>query len=263
MKYLTGKMASLHKVSKQTLIHYDKIGLFKPQKTSGENGYRYYSLEQFPQLDLILLLKKLGMTLAEIKKYQGQQSLSSRIAFLESKKEIIDREIAELESTKLHLNSIIATLNSCLDARTSMMGIKQIPKRDIVREPIGFPNDKNALESSLEMFFEKYHEQFDIFLNEMMVWFEPAGGNEVQYTSIGFEVKGSQQEIVPSGSYGYIYYETEADNLSEQYHKLVEHIKVSGFRSAGECIGKMVLGSLAISDRNEFLVELQIPVQKA
>ena len=68
MKYLTGKMARLHNISKQTLIYYDKIGLFEPFTTSGENGYRYYTLDQFVQLDLILLLKKLGMTLKEIQK---------------------------------------------------------------------------------------------------------------------------------------------------------------------------------------------------
>ena len=33
-------MAKLHNISRQTLIHYDKIGLFKPMHTD-ENGYRH------------------------------------------------------------------------------------------------------------------------------------------------------------------------------------------------------------------------------
>lgn len=36
-----GKMAEMHNISRQTLIYYDKIGLFKPYKVD-KNGYRYY-----------------------------------------------------------------------------------------------------------------------------------------------------------------------------------------------------------------------------
>ena len=35
-------MARLHSLSRQTLIHYDHINLFKPVEVD-EKGYRYYS----------------------------------------------------------------------------------------------------------------------------------------------------------------------------------------------------------------------------
>ena len=41
----TGEFASAMGVSKDTLFHYDDIGLFCPEKVS-ENGYRYYSIYQ-------------------------------------------------------------------------------------------------------------------------------------------------------------------------------------------------------------------------
>ena len=41
----TGGFASAMGVSKDTLFHYDDIGLFCPEKVS-ENGYRYYSIYQ-------------------------------------------------------------------------------------------------------------------------------------------------------------------------------------------------------------------------
>ena len=41
----TGEFASAMGVSKDTLFHYDDIGLFCPEKVSG-NGYRYYSIYQ-------------------------------------------------------------------------------------------------------------------------------------------------------------------------------------------------------------------------
>lgn len=35
------EMAKLHGITRQTLIHYDSIDLFKPAKVD-TNGYRYY-----------------------------------------------------------------------------------------------------------------------------------------------------------------------------------------------------------------------------
>ncbi len=43
--FTTGEFAKLCNVKKQTLFHYDDIGLLSPAVT-GENGYRYYSYAQ-------------------------------------------------------------------------------------------------------------------------------------------------------------------------------------------------------------------------
>ena len=45
--YAISEMASLFNVSRQTLIYYDKIGLFKPAVVN-EKGYRFYSPTQIP-----------------------------------------------------------------------------------------------------------------------------------------------------------------------------------------------------------------------
>ena len=54
VKFMAGEMARLHNISKQSLLHYDKIGLFKPNKVHSKTGYRYYTLDQFEDLDVIL-----------------------------------------------------------------------------------------------------------------------------------------------------------------------------------------------------------------
>lgn len=50
--YAISEMASLFNVSRQTLIYYDKIGLFKPAVVN-EKGYRFYSPTQIPLMRLI------------------------------------------------------------------------------------------------------------------------------------------------------------------------------------------------------------------
>lgn len=49
-RFKTAEFAALCGVKKDTLLHYDHIGLLKPQWV-GENGYRYYSARQIPTYD--------------------------------------------------------------------------------------------------------------------------------------------------------------------------------------------------------------------
>jgi DNA-binding transcriptional MerR regulator len=63
---MIGKVASLYDITVQTLRHYDKIGLFRPEVINPETGYRYYTISQLRQLEYILFLRKLEFSLPEI-----------------------------------------------------------------------------------------------------------------------------------------------------------------------------------------------------
>jgi DNA-binding transcriptional MerR regulator len=64
--FLTGEFAKIARISKRTLQYYDDIGLLKPIHTDPQTGYRYYSSKQLPQLNRIIVLKELGLTLQQI-----------------------------------------------------------------------------------------------------------------------------------------------------------------------------------------------------
>lgn len=63
----TGKFSRMARVSKRTLRYYDSIDLFKPIRVD-QNGTRYYSAKQFADLNRILALKELGLTLDQIRR---------------------------------------------------------------------------------------------------------------------------------------------------------------------------------------------------
>ena len=65
--FLIGEFSKIGRISTRMLRHYDEIGLFKPQHIEQETGYRYYSAAQLPQLNRILALKDLGLTLEQIR----------------------------------------------------------------------------------------------------------------------------------------------------------------------------------------------------
>ena len=93
------EMAGIHKISRQTLIYYDKIGLFKPDIVE-DNGYRYYSPTQIPKLREICFLRSIDMPLDEIRKHNEYNSSVSSIELLEAQKEKINTQINHLKDQK-------------------------------------------------------------------------------------------------------------------------------------------------------------------
>lgn len=69
-----GEFARLGAVSIRALRHYDEIGLLPPAEVDPATGYRSYSAKQLRQLNRIVALKDIGLTLGQI----GHFSTASR-----------------------------------------------------------------------------------------------------------------------------------------------------------------------------------------
>ncbi len=61
-----GEFARFSRVSVKMLRHYDELGLLQPAHVDPETNYRYYTVDQLPQLHRIVALKDLGFSLAQI-----------------------------------------------------------------------------------------------------------------------------------------------------------------------------------------------------
>ncbi len=61
-----GEFSRISQVSVKTLRYYDEIGLLKPARVDEFTGYRYYSMDQLPRLNMLLALKDLGFSLERV-----------------------------------------------------------------------------------------------------------------------------------------------------------------------------------------------------
>lgn len=90
------QFAKLVGTTRRTLIFYDQKGIFKPIKTKN-NGYRYYDYSQIYQINLILGLRELGLTVEEIKDYQDDNSSTSLNKKLNELKQKVKKRINNLQ----------------------------------------------------------------------------------------------------------------------------------------------------------------------
>lgn len=98
-----GELAKYQNLSKQTLIYYDRIGLFRPAYVDPDNGYRYYSSAQIDRLDTILIMKKIGFSLKEIREYMKDYTIDTSLTVLRKQLTVIDRQIGELSMIRSRL----------------------------------------------------------------------------------------------------------------------------------------------------------------
>lgn len=137
--YSIGEMASLFGLTRQTLIYYDKIGLFCPAMVN-DDGYRFYLPTQIPTLRLICLFKDLGIELKEIAEIIDSRNISALIDYLVARKAEISRRIGQLDTQRELIDQRIRYYKSVERWRdvTDTPILKQYDERLVVTE--SFPH---------------------------------------------------------------------------------------------------------------------------
>jgi len=98
-----GLFSKMAKTTIKTLRYYDEIGLFHPAFID-ENGYRYYQLEQLNDLNKIVSLRNLDLSIEEIKQYLNGASLENLLsAHLEKLNLEKSRIIENISLTKKYM----------------------------------------------------------------------------------------------------------------------------------------------------------------
>lgn len=84
----------------ETLRHYDRIGLVKPNKIDKWTKYRYYSEEEIVRLNLVKTLRCMDFPLDEIKKILKSDDFKEIVEFLEKAEQSANEKIEELIQAK-------------------------------------------------------------------------------------------------------------------------------------------------------------------
>jgi DNA-binding transcriptional MerR regulator len=127
-----GEFARLGTVSVRALRHYDEIGLLRPAKVDPDTGYRGYSAEQLGQLNRIVALKELGLSLAQVRQLLGGITLDELRGMLMLRRAQLEQE---LEAHKDQLLGVEARL--CYIEREGAMPaddivVKKLPATGVV-----------------------------------------------------------------------------------------------------------------------------------
>ncbi|MEG1311260.1 MAG: MerR family transcriptional regulator [Romboutsia sp.] len=114
MKLSIGQVSKLFEISSDTLRHYDKIGILKPE-INKNNGYRCYSLQHLDKLSLILGTKYLGISLSDIKETIESEDIKEYKNLIIRQDELIKEKIEKLKNLQKTLDSANEVLETIIN----------------------------------------------------------------------------------------------------------------------------------------------------
>ncbi|BAY86317.1 transcriptional regulator [Calothrix parasitica NIES-267] len=130
--YSIGEYSRIAQVSKRLLRYYDEIGLFQPIKIDSQTGHRYYSASQLPELNRIIALKDLGLSLEQIRRFiKDDISLEEIQGMLLIKKAELEQQVLD---ELIRIRTIESRLNQIKDQANHVRDvvIKQVPQQKII-----------------------------------------------------------------------------------------------------------------------------------
>lgn len=151
MLYFTiSEFARLRNVNINSLRYYEKIGILKPHHVDAQNGYRYYTPDQLPILDVILLCLDFGMPLKELKSYISDDKCINNSELFEIGRQIAQKRLhkAQIELNKIEYTQRYVQSNQRYSAMEGLYQ-REIPERTIVAQAYhGDLRDVRKIETS-------------------------------------------------------------------------------------------------------------------
>jgi DNA-binding transcriptional MerR regulator/effector-binding domain-containing protein len=122
-----GEFARLGDVSIRTLRHYDEIGLLRPAQVDPVTGYRGYSAGQLGQLNRIIALKELGLSLSQARRLLDGITLDELRGMLTLRRAQLEQELEERKNQLLGVEARLRYIGGEDAMPADDIVIKQVP----------------------------------------------------------------------------------------------------------------------------------------
>ena len=272
--YLTiSKFARLANTTVETLKHYNSIGLLKPEHIDSDNGYRYYSISQLYELQLIKYLRSLNISIGNIQEYMRNQNIDTTVSMIQRELQSINKEITQINFRKRALETRLSYLKQAQYAAINLESItlNKFRARYVVSTGRIF---ENATVESEEAFMELCN----IFDDDLPVFFLRQFGNVIPKEqllnpktdkhSIYFAfIEKAEASRYPTYSStideGYFicgYFKGSYHARSNLLKKMLTFIEKRNYVIAGDAIQIKLCDEAETLDPRDFIHQIQIPV---
>lgn len=268
MNFSIGEMSKLHNISIQTLRYYDQQGLLKPAYINKENGYRYYTINQFIILDLIKQCKLMGLSLNEIKAFMGQDMTpEALVAILEAQQKALAKQIASLEQMKEHIDALHEKVAESLQVALNEIFIKEEVERYYISHECLIRNTEE-LEIELRKVLSKAERKGSLLglENTFIASYESVLVGKLVYHQIllgsHLEANKEQPELVclPKGNYLTLYYDDSYTDNYKYYQCLLDYAKLHDLKVEGDFYEVSIMPKIDDEGKEKSLVKLQIRI---
>ena len=263
--YKIGEISKIYGIGRDSLMYYEELGILKPFRD--KNGYRMYKLSDIWRLNLIKELRSLNFPMKKVKEYLDDRNIESTKEILNTEISLIDEKIEELLSYKKNIMKRLDTISY------------ELRNLNLYEIDLVYINKRKALELNANITKD---EEFDFLIQKLQKDYENRftilGNNNIgssfcldtikkgiynEFKS-GFCFLEDEEEIYniifDEGYYLTLTYRGEYKNNKQHINKMFKYIEEKGYKVISDPIEIYKIDIHETEDINEFITEIQIPV---
>ncbi len=262
--YTPGKVASFYSIKKDTLLFYDRIGLFSPSLRK-ENGYRYYSADQLSELDTILTLRDLDFSLPDIKDAVADLNTPSFISLLEKEEESIRKKISSYKSLLGVVSTIKASMKEACEAEKGKLYTAFFKAQPVIRIPI---MDEGKEKTSDEAWEDAYRKLIAVADGKALMNIGSIVRLDEARKHLGaicrevYATYGKNtSSVIEEGRYAYMFFKGPLSCLPSFYEQFFAATDKENLHLLGDIYEELTISSIATKDENEHVTKLMVRIE--
>ena len=263
--YKIGEISKIYGIGRDSLMYYEDIGILKPFRD--KNGYRMYKLSDIWRLNLIKELRSLNFPMKKIKEYLDDRNIESTKEILNKEIILIDEKIEELLSYKQNIMKRLDTINDELrNLKLYEIDLVYINKRKALELNANITKDEE-FDFLIQKLQKDYENRFTILGNNnigssfCLDKIKQGIYNEFKSVFCFLEDEEEIYNIIfNEGYYLTLTYKGKYKNNKHYINKMFKYIEEKGYKVISDPIEIYKIDIHETEDINEFITEIQIPV---
>lgn len=263
-----GEIAKMFNISTQTLRLYDRIDLLKPAHINEENGYRYYSVDQFVKLDSIKMCKTMGLSLDEIKDLIGNDSsIESMLEITRQQKLTLESKIIELENMKSHLNNFESRISESLKTGFNKVVLVENNERYLIKYNY-ISKTPEELEMNLRKVIIDAEEKFGILNSDIgftVSYKDIIKENRVIFKDLTIHLYDDKENlsrdkiyVLPKGTYMTMYVDDSSFDNRRYYSQMMKFAEEHDIQVIGDFIETEIIARVNKEGRGNNLARIEL-----
>ena len=266
--FKTAEFAQLCGVKKDTLLHYDHIGLLKPERV-GENGYRYYSVGQLATYDLIAALRRLDTPLREIRDYVARRSPEALLTLVEEKRAVLEEEQRRLDRMAALLRTTRESMELALSVTPGLIRLEELPaaRCAVMPAPVfgaGFEQNVFLLHIRDFLSWARAHGSASLSTGDIVSRESLAEDRFIEdyyYCSLPQDAEGWEVRVRPAGTYAVLYHQGPYESEAEAVRRLRDWVLAQGHTIDVDLYEEDLVNDTSCADPARYLLKLSLKIR--
>lgn len=265
-KYMTtGEVANVMHVTKNTLFHYDKIGLFSPELKL-DNDYRLYSTRQLEVLEAILWLRELDMPLEDIRRFLKDRTPRKLLELFEVEEKLAAAQMKRLRDRMEWMREKKKEIEELLNLDLDGIYMKKMAKRYYIIDDVGGGSEQEFAKSVGNL-ITVYGESNDSMCYDIAYIQDEEdikSGVYDNYRNVALLTSKKPKALkwyeIVEGDYLLAYHRGHWESIGEAYVRLITYAKEQRLKLCGDFVERYVIDNLASENEEEFVTEISVRV---